>query len=143
MGAAIAIVRAAACGAMGADIAAMVDALRTDRSGVGPSDMLEQVPAVAAGVGEVPLGIRHGTHGVHGDTAREDASAAEGVHHDDRAEQLLRRTLEQLLGDDPSATIGVDPSRAMVVVGTTLAGMRHCGAAMRLEGADRATEALH
>jgi len=140
MGAAIAIVRAAACGAMGADIAAMVDALRTDRSGVGPSDMLEQVPAVAAGVGEVPLGNRHGAHG---DMARGDASIPEVVHHDDRAEQLLRRTLEQLLGDDPSATIGVDPSRAMVVVGTTLAGMRHCGAAMRLEGADRATEALH
>lgn len=57
MGAAIAIVRAAACGAMGADIAAMVDALRTDRSGVGPSDMLEQVPAVAAGVGRYPLVI--------------------------------------------------------------------------------------
>ena len=72
MGAAIAIVRAAACGAMGADIAAMVDALRTDRSGVGPSDMLEQVPAVAAGVGEVPLGIRHGAQG---DMARGDASA--------------------------------------------------------------------
>ena len=75
MGAAIAIVRAAACGAMGADIAAMVDALRTDRSGVGPSDLLEQVPAVAAGVGEVPLGNRHGAHGVHGDMARGDASA--------------------------------------------------------------------
>ena len=103
MGAAIAIVRAAACGAMGADIAAMVDALRTDRSGVGPSDLLEQVPAVASGVGEVPLGNRHGSHG---DMARGDASAPEVVHHDDRAEQLLRRTLEQLLGDDPSATIG-------------------------------------
>ena len=43
----IAIVRAAACGAMGADIAAMVESLRTDRCGVGPSDVLEQVPAVA------------------------------------------------------------------------------------------------
>ena len=63
----IAIVRAAACGAMGADIAAMVESLRTDRCGVGPSDVLEQVPAVAAGVGQVPLGNRPGASA---DTAR-------------------------------------------------------------------------
>ena len=136
----IAIVRAAACGAMGADIAAMVESLRTDRCGVGPSDVLEQVPAVAAGVGQVPPGNQLGASA---DTARADVIAPEAIHHNDRAEQLLRRTLAQLLGADPAATIGVDPNRTMVVVGTTLAGMRHCGAAMRLEGADRAAEALH
>ena len=140
MGCPIAIVRAAACGAMGADIAAMVESLRTDHCGVGSSDVLEQIPAVAAGVGQVPL---ENQSGANGDMARADVIAAAVIHHNDRAEQLLRRTLAQLLGADPAATTGVDPNRTMVVVGTTLAGMRHCGAAMRLEGAGRPAEALH
>ena len=125
----IAIVKSAALGAMGADLDSMAAALRGSYCGIGVASALEQKSAFEAGAGQVDF----------------DGSADESqqfVLRADRAEQLLRRALEQLLGTDPRATLAVDASQVATVLGTTLAGMRHCGAAMRSERAGRTSEAL-
>ena len=111
----IAIVRMAAAGALGEDLAAIVCSLRSAAGGVRQSVALEQSPANQAGVGEVPL-----------------ETPDPCIPH--RAEVLLERCLHQLLGDDPASAIAAVPDRCGVVVGTTLAGMRHCGHAMRMLG---------
>lgn len=112
----IAIVRSAALSALGRDLPEMATAIAEGRCGVRSPAALEQATRSTAGAGEVELG----------------ASVAGSA---DRAEILLRKALASLLGDDPSATLGVPPERVAVVVGTTLAGMRHCGQALRRETA--------
>ena len=129
----IAIVRVAALGAMGTDLDSMVAALRGDHSGIGPASALEQRPASEAGAGQVDLGVS--TDGAS-DGSQQHTQRA------DRAEQLLRRALDQLLGTDPTATLAVDASQVAMVLGTTLAGMRHCGAAMRFESSGCISDAM-
>lgn len=119
----IAIVRSAALSALGRDLAAMSGAVGEDRCGVRMPTALEQPTRSSAGAGEVELG----------------PSAAASA---DRAEILLRKALASLLGDDPAATLGVRPDRVAAVVGTTLAGMRHCGRALRREAAGDADAAF-
>ncbi|MCX5641225.1 MAG: beta-ketoacyl synthase N-terminal-like domain-containing protein [Planctomycetota bacterium] len=138
MHAPIAIVRTAALGAMGVDLDSIAAALRSTRCGVGIADALEQAPAIAAGVGQVDLGI----HTVADGDSAQHAISRVAASDTDRAERLFRRALAQLLGADPARTLAVDPSQVAIVVGTTLAGMRHCGAAMRLEAAGHASESL-
>ena len=125
----IAIVKMAALSAMGTDLDAMVAALRGDDSGIGVASALEQRPAYEAGVGQVDLG---------GSTDESQKL----LLNTNRAEQLLRRALDQLLGIDPIATLAVEASQVATVLGTTLAGMRHCGAAMRFENAGCPSDAL-
>jgi 3-oxoacyl-[acyl-carrier-protein] synthase II len=114
----IAIVEVALMSALGVSLDETCEALRGDRCGVRPGASLEQLPAVAAGVGEVPL-----------ETAEASAS---------RAELLLRATFRQLRCLDSDDADG----KPALVLGTTLGGMRHCGEAIRAESAGDATAAL-
>jgi 3-oxoacyl-[acyl-carrier-protein] synthase II len=106
----IAIIESAAAGALGSDRDALASALVTDRTGVTPPEALEQAPAVVAGTGEV-RSTRLGRGG-------------------DRAEQLLGMVLSELRNRAGPRWPG-DAGRTMLVLGTTLAGMRHGGQALR------------
>jgi len=108
----IAIVRMAVSGAMGPDLRSIVQRIRGESSGVRRGLALEQAPARPADVGETPLPIPVACV-------------------PNRAEILLERCLSQLLSDDPSRALSAPPERCAFVIGTTLAGMRHCGTAMR------------
>jgi 3-oxoacyl-[acyl-carrier-protein] synthase II len=106
----IAILKTAAAGALGTDADALALSLLGDRSGVKPPRALEQRPTVEAGAGEVEL-----------------ASLGMGG---DRAERLVGHVLTDLLRQSQS-WCRASPERSMLVLGTTLAGMRHCGQALR------------
>ena len=106
----IAIIRTAAAGALGSDADALASALMGDRSGVKPPRALEQRPTIEAGAGEVEL-----------------ASLGTGG---DRAERLVAHVLSDLVRRGGGGW-SVAPERSMLVLGTTLAGMRHCGRALR------------
>lgn len=110
----IAIVRSAALSALGGTLGEAVESIRLDRPSVRPPQALEQSTASRAGAGEVDLGV-------------------EAARSDDRAERLLRRALQQLLGAEPASTLDEEASRVAVVVGTTLGGMRHFGRALRCD----------
>ncbi len=109
----IAIVRMAAAGALGSDVHSLAEALMGGEQGIRQPVALEQVPTVPAGAGEV--GARHLGTGP------------------DRAERLLAHTLKQLVGARTKEPWGAPSDRSMLILGTTLAGMRHAGAALRTE----------
>lgn len=125
MSARVVITAMSARGALGGSLDEIVDALARGGIGVRAPASLEQRPAVEAGDGEVPL------HGGELDGAS-------------RAEALLRGAIDELLSPADLADMAARPARWGAVLGTTLAGMRHCGAGMRAEqggdiaGADRA-----
>jgi 3-oxoacyl-[acyl-carrier-protein] synthase II len=110
------IVRSAALSALGNGLPETVAAIAADRCGVRAMSALEQPTRSTAGAGEIDLG-------------------PQAAQADDRAEILLRRGLEALLGADAAATLSTPVERVAIVVGTTLAGMRHCGRALRAEAA--------
>lgn len=112
----IVIVRMSAQCALGTTVAACTAALRAGTPGVCVREGLEQAPRVHAGVGQVPV-----TFGM-------EVGA-------DRAERLLARALDDLLDEEARTVLAADSAQAAIVVGTTLAGMRHCGAALRAEAA--------
>lgn len=117
----IAITRIAVHSALGTSLPETVDALLHERVGIRTPRDLEQTPRVDAGAGEVPL------------------ACAEGRAW--RAEFLLRRALDQLLSPADHASIQAQPARWAAVIGTTLAGMRHCGAGIRADEASALTDA--
>ena len=125
MSARVVITSMSARGALGGSLDAIVEALARGDVGLRAPRSLEQRPTVEAGVGEVPL------HGGELDGAA-------------RAEALLRGAIDELLSPADLADMAARPARWGAVLGTTLAGMRHCGAGMRAEqggdivGADRA-----
>jgi 3-oxoacyl-[acyl-carrier-protein] synthase II len=108
----IAIIESAAAGALGSDRDALAMALISDHTGVSAPDALEQVPAIGAGTGEVRSVCLDRGPG--------------------RAEQLLGMVLTELKRRAGPRWPTV-PQRSMLVLGTTLAGMRHCGQALRRE----------
>lgn len=109
----IAITRMASCTALGASLDATVDALRAGRVGISSPSDLEQTPAFESGAGEAPL-----------------PSRARGTW---RAERALRSTIDELLGPAEHESIRNGRERWAAVIGTTLAGMRHCGVGMRAD----------
>ncbi len=119
----IAITRIAVLTAIGNSLEETVTALETCAVGVRPPIDLEQRPAITSGAGEAPL-----------------SASERGTW---RSEILMRRALAELLRDDEWREIHAQPERWCAVIGTTLAGMRHCGAGMRsdesgdLDAADR------
>ena len=125
MSARVAITAMSAHGALGGSLEAIAQSLARGDVGVRAPMSLEQRPAVESGAGEVPL------HGGELDGAS-------------RAEALLRGAIDELLSPADLADMAARPARWGAVLGTTLAGMRHCGAGMRAEqggdvaGADRA-----
>ncbi len=112
---------AASCG-LGSDLGQIVRALRAGAIGVSQPASLEQPPGTEAGAGEVP-------------ERTPDLLGA------DRAERLLVRTLDDLLSPEDRNAIAAAPERWGIVLGTTLAGMRHCGAGLRLDAAGAADAA--
>jgi 3-oxoacyl-[acyl-carrier-protein] synthase II len=110
----IVITRMAARGALGTGLDAIADALARGEVGIRAPDALEQRPAVEAGAGQVP-------------------EPGDGVAGSARAEVLLRRTIDDLLDPADRADMAARPARWGMVVGTTLAGMRHCGDGMRAD----------
>ncbi|MCE9620200.1 MAG: hypothetical protein K8R92_09860 [Planctomycetes bacterium] len=116
----VAIMRIAAQGALGTTVAEMVAALRAGECGIRVPLHLEQTPKFAAGAGEIP-----------------NSTSCMGSW---RAELLLRRTLAELLSPKEHDAIAKAPDRWGMVLGTTLAGMRHGGEGLRLEHAGRAAE---
>ncbi len=117
----IAITRISACGALGNSLDELVDALFNNRIGIRAPHDLEQPPKNDVGVGEVPLAL-------------EDRGAS-------RAEALLARTVDALLTTEDRTSIHHSPTRWGMVIGTTLAGMRHCAVGVRAENAGRVREA--
>jgi 3-oxoacyl-(acyl-carrier-protein) synthase len=113
---------AARCG-LGSSLAMACMAMRSDSSGMRLPVSLEQRPATPTEVGEVP--------GVRG-------SAVDRF----RAERLLRGTLLQLRRETSSAAFPSDSRRTAAIIGTTIGGMRHCGAGVRLLHADDVPAAL-
>ena len=111
----IAITRIAVRSALGNTLDETVAALRRGEVGIRTPSDLEQTPKIDAGAGEVPL-------------PESDRGAW-------RAELLLRRTIADLLSHDDRASIAAEPDRWAIVLGTTLAGMRHCGVGMRADEA--------
>ncbi len=111
----IAITRIAVRSALGNTLDETVAALRRGDVGIRTPADLEQTPRIDAGAGEVPL-------------PESDRGAW-------RAEILLRRTIADLLSLDDRASIAAAPDRWAIVLGTTLAGMRHCGVGMRADEA--------
>lgn len=103
----------AAQSALGRNLSATVEAIRTGVVGIRIPAHLEQKPLISAGAGEVP-----------------DSASCAG---DSRAELLLRQTLNDLLGDRERNSIAKFPDRWGIVIGTTLAGMRHSGSGLRAE----------
>jgi 3-oxoacyl-[acyl-carrier-protein] synthase II len=110
----VVIVAMAAQSALGRSLRTMVDALQEDACGVREPKSLEQRPTQPKGVGEVPLAVGSPTDRF-------------------RAERLLRGTARQLLGEVATGLLSPDPRRNTAVIGTTVGGMRHCGAALRLQ----------
>ncbi len=117
----IAITRMATRTALGSNLALTIEALRIGTVGFRPPNHLEQSPRhspdlcanTVATTGEVP-----------------DSQACGG---DARAELLLRATIEDLLTPANRASIAANPNRWGIVLGTTLAGMRHAGSGLRAE----------
>lgn len=116
----VAITRIAVRSALGNTLDETVAALRRGEVGIRTPSDLEQKPRIDAGAGEVPL-------------PESDRGAW-------RAELLLRRTLADLLCHE-RASIAAAPDRWAIVLGTTLAGMRHCGMGMRADEAARVEDA--
>lgn len=108
----VVLVRMAAQCALGESLGKCVDRLQGSESGVRVADALEQQPRIHAGIGQVEM---------------------RDVDGPARAERLLTETLRQLLDDDAVRLMRADPSAVSAVLGTTLAGMRHCGEALRCE----------
>ncbi len=109
----IAITRIALCSALGDTLDATVDALRCGRVGIRTPIALEQAPRINAGAGECPsLRVSTGAF---------------------RAEELLRNTVHDLLTPADHTSIKEAPDRWGVILGTTLAGMRHGGDGLRAE----------
>lgn len=119
----VVIVAMAAQSALGLSLRDAVGAVRADLGGVREPVALEQQPATQKGVGEVPL-----QSGRYSDRFR--------------AERLLRGTANALFASLPSGALPESSARTMLVVGTTVGGMRHCGAAVRLQAAGREDDAL-
>ncbi len=117
----IVITRIAVRSALGNSLKETVDALQRSESGIRTPMDLEQSPRINAGAGEVPL-------------PPSDRGAW-------RAELLLRRTLGDLLSQHDRDSISNHPSRWAAVIGTTLAGMRHCGVGMRADEASSLSDA--
>jgi 3-oxoacyl-[acyl-carrier-protein] synthase II len=117
----VAITRVAIRSALGNTLEETVAALRRSEVGVRTPSDLEQTPKVDAGAGEVPL-----------------SGSDRGAW---RAEILLRRTIADLLSASDRASIDAGPERWGIVLGTTLAGMRHCGVGMRADEASSLDEA--
>ncbi len=117
---AVAITRIALCSALGMTLDATVEKLQACAVGTRVPVDLEQTPRVVADAGEVPLSV--------------PPQRQVGPR---RAEHLLARVLADLLTDDDRAAIARAPHRWGAVVGTTLAGMRHCGVGMRAEESGR------
>ena len=111
----IAITRIAVLSAVGNTLEETVSALQASAVGVRPPSDLEQRPAMTAGAGEAPL--------------------AESERGTWRSEILMRRALADLLRADEWREIHAHPERWCAVIGTTLAGMRHCGIGMRKDEA--------
>jgi 3-oxoacyl-[acyl-carrier-protein] synthase II len=109
----IAVTRIAACSALGNSLETTAEALRVGAVGIKTPLDLEQTPEFASGAGEAPL-PKH----------------MQGPY---RAERALRSTLEDLLRDEDRDSIRTGRERWAIVLGTTLAGMRHCGVGMRAE----------
>ena len=99
--------------ALGRNLSATVKAIQTGVVGIRIPVHLEQKPVISAGAGEVP-----------------DSASCAG---DSRAELLLRQTLNDLLGGRERTSIAKFPNRWGIVIGTTLAGMRHSGSGIRGE----------
>lgn len=116
----VAIVRMAAIGAPGASLAAMVPALLAPPTALPEGAALEQRPNPAKGAGEAPI----------------------GPGQPDRAEHLLGLCLAQLRCPTHGLWQGEAPERCAMVLGTTLAGMRHCGQALRWQAKGDESRAL-
>lgn len=114
MSARVVITSMSARGALGGSLDAIVESLARGDVGVRAPRSLEQRPSVEAGAGEVPL----------------NGGELDGAS---RAEALLRGAIDELLSPADLADMAVRPARWGAVLGTTLAGMRHCGAGMRAE----------
>lgn len=99
--------------ALGTNLPETVEAIRTGVVGIRIPVHLEQELLLSARAGEVP-----------------DSASCGG---DARAELLLRETLNELLGEDERTSITNFPDRWGIVMGTTLAGMRHSGSGLRDE----------
>ena len=117
----IGITRIAVRSPLGNSLDETAGALRRGEVGIRTPADLEQVPKVDSGAGEVPL-----------------PASDRGAW---RAEILLRKTLDDLLSTEDRASIAERPARWGIVVGTTLAGMRHCGIGMRADEAERLADA--
>lgn len=117
----IGITRIAVRSPLGNSLDETAAALRRGEVGIRTPNDLEQVPKVDSGAGEVPL-----------------PSSDRGAW---RAEILLGKTLDDLLSTEDRASILASPARWGIVVGTTLAGMRHCGVGMRADEAMRLPDA--
>ncbi|MDZ4753296.1 MAG: beta-ketoacyl synthase N-terminal-like domain-containing protein [Phycisphaerae bacterium] len=117
----IAIIRMAAQSPLGSSLEGTVLGLRAGRVGIVPPEHLELQPRHAAGAGEVP--------------------ARTGADESARAERLLGASINALLTADDRRELAAAPHRWGAVLGTTLAGMRHNGAALRADEAERAADA--
>lgn len=122
----VVVVRTAAQCALGSSVAQCVDALRSGALGLTAAACLEQTPKHDRGVGQVP-GLSEG------------ADPAMDTH---RAERLVSSTLRQLLDSQVCAALHAASERHAVVLGTTLAGMRHCGAGLRAAKAGQDAAAI-
>lgn len=121
----VAIVAMSALGALGTSVRGIVEQMRADAVGIRPPAALEQLPKSCRNAGEVPM-----------------QPVSDGGLF--RAEQLLRSALEDVAGAGRPCVLSSDPARNAVVVGTTVGGMRHCGAAMRAQCAgDEAAAMQH
>ncbi len=117
----IVITRISVRTALGNSLDETVDALRRAEVGIRTPRALEQTPRIDAGAGEVPItSTEHGT---------------------ERAEMLLATTIDALLVSADHASIAAAPHRWGIVLGTTLAGMRHCAVGVRAENEGRASDA--
>lgn len=99
--------------ALGTNLSSMVEAIRTGVVGMRMPVHLEQKPTISSGAYEIP-----------------DSASCAG---DSRAELLLRKTLNDLLGDEERTLIAKSPNQWGIVLGTTLAGMRHSGSGLRTD----------
>lgn len=111
----IAITRISICSSLGTSLEETVDGLRHGRVGIHTPADLEQRPAFDSGAGEAPL-----------------PADFRGAW---RAELMLRRSVQEALTESDRSEIATAGERWGVVIGTTLAGMRHCGLGMRADEA--------
>ena len=116
----IAIIRMAAQSALGTNVADHVAALRAGVVGIGSPKHLEQMPRNYCGAGEIPNSMSYGG--------------------DCRAEYMLKHSFTELLTCVEREAITLRPDRWGIVLGTTLAGMRHCGEGLRREASGRADQ---